>query len=164
MGLNMRNFSNLRARWVSGFTLVELMVVVLIITILTVIAVPSYTAQVRKSRRTEAKSMLLDLAAREERYMATNGVYTSSAPALGLGASATFPQMTSSNYYSIAAPDLTPASASSATAAATPAKFSFTASASGNQVKDTECNTFTLTSAGLQTSQNSGSSPTTDCW
>ena len=157
----MRKLSNFKAHWVSGFTLVELMIVVLVITILTVIAVPSYTSQVRKSRRTEAKSMLLDLAAREERYMATNGVYTTSATALGLSA---FPQLTASNYYSIAAPAITAATLSSATAAAVPASYTLIASTNGNQVKDTECATFTLTSAGVQTSANSAATATTDCW
>ncbi len=153
-----KNFS---ARPASGFTLIELMVVVLVIAILTVIAVPSYTNQVRKSRRTEAKSMLLDLSAREERYMATNGVYSTAAADLGLSA---YPQLTTTGYYSIAAPTVTAASTSSATAAATPPTFSFTATAAGNQVKDTECNTFTITNTGLQTSTNSGAAPTTDCW
>ena len=157
----MRKLSNFKAHWVSGFTLVELMIVVLVITILTVIAVPSYTSQVRKSRRTEAKSMLLDLAAREERYMATNGVYTSSATALGFSS---FPQLTASNYYSIAAPNTTLATLSSATAAAIPATYTLQANTNGTQVKDTECATFTLTSAGVQTSVNSGGTATTDCW
>src|ERR1700722_13513632 len=122
----MRKYSSFRTRWVSGFTLIELMIVVLVITILTVVAVPSYTNQVRKSRRAEVKSMLLDLAAREERYMATNGVYTTSATALGLSA---FPQLTASTYYSIAVPTITTATVSSITAAATPATYSFTATA-----------------------------------
>ena len=66
-----------------GFTLVELMVVVLIIAILLVIAVPSYRSSVLKSHRTEAKSILLDLAGREERYMGTNDTYTSDPTQLG---------------------------------------------------------------------------------
>jgi len=47
-----------------GFTLIELMVTVAIVTILATIAVTSYTSQIQKSRRTEAKSALLDLAGR----------------------------------------------------------------------------------------------------
>ncbi|TLY92132.1 MAG: prepilin-type N-terminal cleavage/methylation domain-containing protein, partial [Gammaproteobacteria bacterium] len=45
-----------------GFTLVELMVVVAIATILFAIAVPSYITYVRQSRRTEARTAVLDLA------------------------------------------------------------------------------------------------------
>ena len=57
------------ARRNRGFTLIELMVVVVIATILLGIAVPSYMSQVRQSRRTEAKTALLDLAGREERFL-----------------------------------------------------------------------------------------------
>ena len=67
-----------------GFTLIELMVVVVIATILLSIAVPSYMSQMRQSRRTEAKTAVLDLAGREERFLATNGVnYSQQAADLG---------------------------------------------------------------------------------
>ncbi len=82
----MRKLANFGPRSASGFTLVELMIVVTVATILTVVAVPSYINTVRKSHRTEAKSILLDIAGREERYMATNGVYTTDPTALGLSA------------------------------------------------------------------------------
>ena len=55
-----------------GFTLLELLVVVVIATILMSIAVPSYMTQIRQSRRTEAKTAILDLSGREERYLSTN--------------------------------------------------------------------------------------------
>jgi len=48
-----------------GFTLVELMVVIVIASILMAIAIPSYKNSIRKSRRTDAKTALLDLAGRE---------------------------------------------------------------------------------------------------
>jgi type IV pilus assembly protein PilE len=51
----------------AGFTLIELMVTLAIAAILLSIVVPTYQAQVRKSRRTEAKTAILDFAAREER-------------------------------------------------------------------------------------------------
>jgi len=56
---------------VAGFTLVELMVTVMIAAILLAIAVPSYQAYIRKSRRTEAKTAVLDLAGREETLFST---------------------------------------------------------------------------------------------
>ena len=41
---------------VKGFTLIELMVVLAIVAIIAAIAIPSYAAQVRKSRRADATS------------------------------------------------------------------------------------------------------------
>jgi type IV pilus assembly protein PilE len=156
----MRKLTNFGARASGGFTLIELMVVVLVITILTVIAAPSYTQQVRKSRRTEAKSVLLDLAAREERYMATNGVYASDASVLGMSAWGSV----GSNYYTIAAPTVSAASLSSVGATATPPGFTITATAVNSQAKDTQCSTFTVNQTGLQTSQTSSSATSTGCW
>src|SRR6516164_5379396 len=73
-----------------GFTLIELMVVVVIATILLSIAVPSYMSQIRQSRRTEAKTALLDLAGREERFLTTNPQAYTNVPAqlgyVGFGA------------------------------------------------------------------------------
>ena len=67
-----------------GFTLIELMVVIVIVTILLSIAIPNYLNYVRQARRSEAKTTLLDLAGREETYFSTNGAaYTTSATALG---------------------------------------------------------------------------------
>ena len=62
-----------------GFTLIELMVVVVIATILVGIAVPSYMSQMRKSRRTDAKTALLELAGREERFLSHQWLRTTPA-------------------------------------------------------------------------------------
>ena len=72
----MKANSGFRLRKAGGFTLIEMMTAVLIGAILMAIAVPSYNAQTQKSRRTEAKTALLDLAAREERYNSTYNTYT----------------------------------------------------------------------------------------
>src|SRR5882724_411021 len=66
-----------------GFTLVELMVVIVIASILMAIAIPSYKNSIRKSRRTDAKTALLDLAGREERFFSTNGRYSQTPAELG---------------------------------------------------------------------------------
>lgn len=50
-----------------GFTLIELMIVLAIIGILAAIAYPSYRDSVRKSRRADAKTALLELASWMER-------------------------------------------------------------------------------------------------
>jgi type IV pilus assembly protein PilE len=158
----MRKFANFGARPAAGFTLIELMVVVLVITILTMIAVPSYLSATLKSHRAEAKSILLDLAARQERFMATNGAYSQNATDMGY--SGTWPQNVGSNYYSISISNFTPAVAGTATAAAIPAQYQFTATAINGQVKDTQCNTFTINQYGVQGSTNSAAAPSTGCW
>ena len=53
----------------SGFTLVELMVVVVIVSLLTMIAVPSYSFFMRKSRRGDAEATLMDIAQRQQQYL-----------------------------------------------------------------------------------------------
>ena len=58
-----------------GFTLIELMITIVVGVILMIIAVSSYGTQVRKSRRTDAKTAVLDLAGREERNFSTTNTY-----------------------------------------------------------------------------------------
>ncbi len=52
-----------------GFTLIELIVVVAIVGILVAIAVPSYQSHLRKGRRAEAQSVLLDAANKQQQYL-----------------------------------------------------------------------------------------------
>lgn len=60
----------------AGFTLIEAMIVVAVIGILTAIAMPMYQDSMRKSRRADAMHDLMELASRQERFYAQNGVYT----------------------------------------------------------------------------------------
>ena len=62
-----------------GFTLIELMVVLAIVAILAAIALPTFTEQVRKSRRSEAIQGLADMQLRQERYRANHTSYATSA-------------------------------------------------------------------------------------
>src|SRR3954454_4517689 len=63
----------------SGFTLIELMIVVTIIGILATIAVPIYRSYVRQAHLAEAKPYLLDIASKERSYKMRNGLYCCSA-------------------------------------------------------------------------------------
>lgn len=155
----MRNRSTLRRD--RGFTLVELMVVITIATILTVIAVPAYNSQVRKSRRTEAKTALLDLAGREERYLSANGAYTVDGKLLGYPQTA-WPQTTASGYYNITVSNVNPGTAGTTTTAGTAPTFTITAVpvSTSAQAKDTGCASFVIDQTGAQTS----SPNTTGCW
>ena len=58
-----------------GFTLIELMIVVLVIALLAGLALSAYNKQVRKSRRAEAKQTLSDTALRQEKWRADHVKY-----------------------------------------------------------------------------------------
>ena len=58
-----------------GFTLIELMIVVVVIGILAAIAFPTYTAQIQKSRRTDARTSLLALQQLQEKLRANCNTY-----------------------------------------------------------------------------------------
>lgn len=58
-----------------GFTLLELMIVVVVVAILASIAISSYTEQVRRGKRAEAKQAISDFQLREEKYRADNPKY-----------------------------------------------------------------------------------------
>jgi len=64
-----------RRRDRGGFTLVELMVVVIIIGILAAAAVPIYTAQTRRAKTAEALGALAAIRSTERAYYAEHGSY-----------------------------------------------------------------------------------------
>ena len=139
-----------------GFTLIELMIALVIIGVLVAIAVPAYTNYLQKSYRNDAKTALLDLATREEKFFSINNQYTSSATSLYGGSTATFPmnvQSSASSYYQLSAPAVTAGSAT------TVASFSASAVPTNTQTPDA-CGTFTITSTGV----TSVSGTLTNCW
>jgi len=66
-----------------GFSLIEIMIVMVIIGILGAVAYPNYIDSVRKGRRAEATSTLLKLAVAQERTRANTLTYTSDMTVFG---------------------------------------------------------------------------------
>lgn len=62
----------------TGFTLIELMLVVAIVGILSAVAMPMYSDYIEKSRRSDAVAALLSLQMAQERHRAVNTSYSAS--------------------------------------------------------------------------------------
>lgn len=86
-------------RGTRGFTLIEIMIVVLIVAILGAIAVPAYTDYLRRAKITEATSTLSDLRLRAEKYFADNRSYQPTPPA---GFTVGFNTATAAEYFTFA--------------------------------------------------------------
>ena len=158
----------MRAQHSRGFTLIELMIAVAVVGILAAIAYPSYQDSIRKSRRADAKGVLLQAAQWMERNYTENNCYHRNTPGTCSTAAVTTtlpasvsksPTDGANTYYNI-----------TLVAAGTTAN-AFTLQAAptstGNQSADT-CKTLTLTSTGVKGANDGGSSLSaadiTTCW
>jgi type IV pilus assembly protein PilE len=155
--MHMAKFPSGRPLAARGFSLIELMTVMMIGGVLLAIAVASYSSQVRKSRRTEAKTAMLDLAGREERNLSTTNAYSAVPAELGYTAAA-YPMAVGSGYYTLSVAVVPPAPGA-------PAQFTITATPVGDQAKDTACASFTVDQQGNRLAVDSGGADATAvCW
>ena len=130
----------------SGFTLGELMIVIAIMGVLAAIALPIYTNQTVKARRTEGTEALLTVAEAQERHFAERQKYTTdmtSAPPIGLGFTSNPLPSPEKGYYNV-----TVAAATADCPIATCFKLTATPAAGGPQVSD---GVLTLDSRGIKT-------------
>lgn len=139
-----------------GFTLIELMIVVVIIAILAAIGYPSYTSHVRKGKRAEAKTRLMQVAQLEERFFTENNAYTTNIAGL-LGVTGTVYSSDTNN--SGAGYQITAAAASGSTIAQS---FVLSAVPQGSQTDDTRCGTLTLLHTGKK--EITGTASVAECW
>ncbi|MCL1056983.1 prepilin-type N-terminal cleavage/methylation domain-containing protein [Shewanella gelidimarina] len=93
MSINIKN-----GKVISGFTLIEVMIVVAIIGILAAIAYPSYTDYVAKGARSDAYTELMRVANLQEQFYLDNKVYTENMTELGLR---TDPLVSENEHYKI---------------------------------------------------------------
>ena len=134
-----------------GFTLIELLIAVAIIGILAAIAVPSYSAYVTKTRRTDATIFLVEAAGEQVRFRSENNRYADDMEELGYGAGTI---ETEEGLYTVT---VVPGSA---TATATGFELVATPVEGGPQASDAECGSFRITATGARTT----STGSADCW
>lgn len=151
-----------------GFTLVELLVVIVIAGIFAAIAIPNYTAYVNRSKRAAAKTVLLDAANQLERNYTTNGCYNRTSVAdcqAQAGAAPALPAVAPAEgraSYAIAVDFSASATGQTFTLTATPCGTAGTCPAGSDLFTDAECGNLTLTQAGVRGITGTGT--VAACW
>jgi len=134
-----------------GFTLTELMIVLVIFAIVLSLAIPSYRTFIIKTRRADAIELIYEVAQRMQQYHTQNHVYhTNAADELGISA-------TSKNgYYALTiAAGPTGSINTSYSLSAVPVE-------GASQTNDTACGTFLFNSLGEKSVSGSQTKP--PCW
>lgn len=150
MTYDTHRFSN--RRMAKGFTLVEVIIVVLIISVLAAIAYPAYQDSVVKARRAAAKTCIAEATNFLERFYTTNNLTYVGGPAAWAGCTAGTDVTT---HYTV-----TPTVAVVAGARPT---YTVTATPRGLQLaKDTQCGTLSVDTLGVKT--RTGTETLDYCW
>jgi len=142
-----------------GVTLIELMIVLLIAGLLASISVPSYRQYILRSHRVEAQTVLMNLAAAQERHYLVCNTYTDSIDgpsdtACEIGRGLGFGNFdadvdglqTENSWYTITIDD------------ADAETFTATATAIGGQAGDVDCTTLSIDAAGRREAKSD------ECW
>jgi len=127
-----------------GFTLIELMIVIVVVGVLAAVAYPSYLDSIRKARRTDAMDAVLTLQNLQEKYRANNTTYGTLAEIGGSAASI-------DGHYALVV------------AGNTAVAYTLTATATGGQASDTHCAAMTLTISAANPRGVKGGT-NADCW
>lgn len=136
-----------------GFTLIELMIVVVVIGVLAALAIPAYQDYVTRARRADAKAALLQVQLAEEKWRANNSNYGS---LTNLTFADPFPSP--DGHYSVTVTTVD-------TSGATPSSYAATATPVGTQLaNDTECANFVTNQNNDQTVSGTLSGSPDLCW
>lgn len=149
-------------RLARGFTLVELLTVMVIVGILAAVATAGYRQYLRRAQRVDATTALLHVSSAQERFYLQNDRYATTAeeladaPPAGLGISGT-----ERGYYDLGV-------AAGPGGAGTSYQATATARSDSNQRDDTDCWTFAIDQSNRRTATtadgSTGDQVTDRCW
>lgn len=133
---------------VRGFTLIELMIVVVVIGVLAAIAYPSYQEHIRKSKRADAQASLMELSQFMERFYSANGKYRTAANVAPTLPFTSTPRGGGAANYTLALSAIT--------------DFGYTLTATRvNSMANDSCGNLTLTHTGVR---GSSAGVAAECW
>lgn len=135
----------------TGFTLIELMIVVAIVAILAGIGYPSYSSYIQTTHRNDAKAGLYKLVNLQEQFFLDFDRYATTLD--GSASNALNGWSDDSDYY-----DFTLDASSSETS------YTAVATASGSQTTDTDCNKFMINQFNVTSAENKSGVSNDDCW
>ena len=135
-----------------GFSLIELLVVVMIIAVLAAIAIPAWSRYGYRARRADGQEILMRIANQQERYYATNNRYGALTD-IGYNGD---PATSDKGFYKVSLGTSIGTTGSTFTATATPQT---------TQAPDV-CGSLSITSAGVKTPSPTDTSKNTNgnCW
>jgi type IV pilus assembly protein PilE len=138
-----------------GFSLIELMIVVVVLAIITTMAVTSYQKQIQKTRRADAKVVLMEAAMFMERNYTETNRFNELPDGSTLARSdlphTEAPVDSGTKFYDI-----------QFFSGPTTYAFTLEAAPKNAQVKDTRCGTLRIDETGSKTATGPGGA--TDCW
>ncbi len=134
----------------TGFTLIELMIVVAIVGLIASVAAPAYMSYAVEAERTQPITRLMEIVAEQERTYAEEGAYVKKPKSNREGQAVDLTAGTGNHTYSV-------------TVGTSPS--SFVATATNSSSSDPECNTYSISSTGQKTASNKkGKDKTAICW
>ena len=143
-------YAHIARRQQSGFTLIEVMIVVAIIAILSAVAYPSYQDSIRRSARADAQADMMELVQRSERFFTQNNRYDQTRAAVAYALPFSQSPRTGGAKYNFTFVSAAPGQA-----------YTLTATPAGGQVADT-CGTLSINQLGVSLPAQGTNGR--DCW